>query len=303
MDEPLVSVGIPCYNRPEGLRRTLECITGQTYTNLEIIVSDNCSPNPEVERVGREFAEKDPRVKYVRQSDNLGALPNFHYVLRTANGKYFMWGSDDDEWSPNFIEATYSCLEKNPDSNMAFTNIVSVDTFGNTIRNYPGWLRFTKEKKFKLLIRFVFEPEILGKANLMYSLFERNFCINVWNCFFDDRDFTWGADNGFVLCALMQTHFSSVEDILLLKRLLRSDDSVDIVRPLKIIPFFGVFPFLESLDYTCTIVRACKQTPYWPLVFICMIFRIPHSLMVSMAKTILCTLKIYNPIEADNAGK
>jgi glycosyltransferase involved in cell wall biosynthesis len=58
-NEPLVSVGIPCYNRPEGLKRTLECITGQTYKNLEIIVSDNCSPDPEVERVGREYASRN----------------------------------------------------------------------------------------------------------------------------------------------------------------------------------------------------------------------------------------------------
>ena len=47
--QPLVSVGIPTYNRPEGLRRTLECITKQTYKNLEIIVSNNCSSGPEIE--------------------------------------------------------------------------------------------------------------------------------------------------------------------------------------------------------------------------------------------------------------
>ncbi|MBU4370171.1 glycosyltransferase [Patescibacteria group bacterium] len=46
-NQQLVSVGIPTYNRPESLRRTLECITSQTYKNLEIIISDNCSPNQE----------------------------------------------------------------------------------------------------------------------------------------------------------------------------------------------------------------------------------------------------------------
>ena len=48
---PLVTVGIPTYNRPEGLERTLACITQQTYPNLEIIISDNCSPGPEVGEV------------------------------------------------------------------------------------------------------------------------------------------------------------------------------------------------------------------------------------------------------------
>ncbi|MBK7374561.1 MAG: glycosyltransferase [Chitinophagaceae bacterium] len=45
---PLVTVGIPTYNRPGGLERTLACITVQTYANLEIIVSDNCSADPRV---------------------------------------------------------------------------------------------------------------------------------------------------------------------------------------------------------------------------------------------------------------
>ena len=78
---PLVSVGIPTYNRPDGLRRTLECITGQTYRNLEIIVSDNCSPNPDADKVGKEFAQKDPRIQYFRQKENTGGF-NFKFVLQ-----------------------------------------------------------------------------------------------------------------------------------------------------------------------------------------------------------------------------
>lgn len=59
---PLVSVGIPTYNRPEGLRQTLECITRQTYKNLEIIVSDNCSLESETEAIVREFMAKDSHI-------------------------------------------------------------------------------------------------------------------------------------------------------------------------------------------------------------------------------------------------
>ena len=49
--QPLVSIGIPTYDRPEGLRRTLAVRNGQTYANLEIIVSDNASPGDETEQV------------------------------------------------------------------------------------------------------------------------------------------------------------------------------------------------------------------------------------------------------------
>ena len=85
---PLVSVGVMTYNRPEGLRQTLECITTQTYPNLEIIVSDNCSDGQETHTVVRSFMDKDSRIRYYRQKTNLGACGNFKFVLvREDEGK------------------------------------------------------------------------------------------------------------------------------------------------------------------------------------------------------------------------
>jgi glycosyltransferase involved in cell wall biosynthesis len=105
--QPLVSVGIPTFNRPEGLRRTLRQICGQTYPNLEIVVSDNASPGLGTEEVVREFVSVDKRIRYFRQSANIGPIGNFRFVLAKASGEYFMWASDDDEWDARFIE---TCL-------------------------------------------------------------------------------------------------------------------------------------------------------------------------------------------------
>ena len=93
--QPLVNVGIPTYNRPEGLRRTLECITNQTYKNLEIIVSDNCSSDTEVQKVAEEFVNKDNSIQYFRQEENKGAGFNLKFVLKEATGEYFMWAADN----------------------------------------------------------------------------------------------------------------------------------------------------------------------------------------------------------------
>jgi len=100
---PLVTVGIPTFNRPDGLRRTLDCICNQAYTNLEIIVSDNCSTDPAVKASLDSYA-LDSRVRIVIQKENIGAFNNFKFLLREATGQYFMWAADDDEWSPEFIE-------------------------------------------------------------------------------------------------------------------------------------------------------------------------------------------------------
>lgn len=120
---PLVSVGIPTFNRPEGLRRTLRLICGQTYRNLEILISDNASPGMETEEVVREFAATDRRIKYFRQPTNIGPLANFRFVLANASGEYFMWAADDDEWDAKFVE---TCLKSGSQSCSVMTNFNTI---------------------------------------------------------------------------------------------------------------------------------------------------------------------------------
>ena len=103
-NDPLVAVGIPTYNRPEGLRRTLECVTAQTYRHLEIIVADNTSPDPDVAAIAQEYASKDSRITFCRHETNLGIFANFSFVLQRATGPLFMWWADDDERTPDAIE-------------------------------------------------------------------------------------------------------------------------------------------------------------------------------------------------------
>ena len=83
---------------------TLQCLVSQTYSNIEIIVSDNASPSNETARVVQEFMVKDSRIKYVRQLHNIGAIKNFQFVLAKAAGEFFMWAADDDEWDTSFID-------------------------------------------------------------------------------------------------------------------------------------------------------------------------------------------------------
>lgn len=106
---PLVSVGIPTFNRPSGLNNTLENITKQTFSNLEIIVSDNCSTDPSVLRVMNEYTKIDSRIKFHRQRTNIGPVDNFKFVLENSTGDYFFWAADDDKWSPDFVE---TCIKE-----------------------------------------------------------------------------------------------------------------------------------------------------------------------------------------------
>jgi glycosyltransferase involved in cell wall biosynthesis len=109
---PLVTIGIPTYNRPHGLRRILQEITNQTYSNIEIIVSDNHSPEPETEQIVREFIRQDPRVKYFRQAENVGSFNNYMFLFNQSQGEYFAWLCDDDFRAPEYIAACMREFER-----------------------------------------------------------------------------------------------------------------------------------------------------------------------------------------------
>jgi glycosyltransferase domain-containing protein len=112
---PLVTIGLPTYNRPAGLRKALEWIERQTYSNLDIVVSDNCSTNPEVQQITSEFAVKDNRVRVFRQKENIGLENNFNFVYAQSQAPYFIWMSDDDFFEADYVEKCVQFLEQHPD--------------------------------------------------------------------------------------------------------------------------------------------------------------------------------------------
>lgn len=105
-EKPLVTIAIPTYNRAGTyLTSALQSVTAQTYPHLEIIVSDNCSTD-HTEQVVKDF--NDPRIRYVKHSENIGHCRNFNFCVEQARGAYFMLLQDDDAIDKDFVEA---CLQ------------------------------------------------------------------------------------------------------------------------------------------------------------------------------------------------
>ncbi|MBK7562185.1 MAG: glycosyltransferase family 2 protein [Chitinophagaceae bacterium] len=115
ISSPLVTIGLPTYNRPAGLRKALEWIAKQTYPSLEIIISDNCSTEEEVQEITAEYAAKDNRIKVFRQLENIGLENNFNFVYAQSTAPYFIWMSDDDFFEANYIAECVGFLEQNQD--------------------------------------------------------------------------------------------------------------------------------------------------------------------------------------------
>ena len=118
---------MPTFNRPEGLRRALDCICGQTYRNLEVIVSDNASEDADAYAFMKEYCRVDPRVRYFRQDSNIGAHENFKFVLQAATGEYFLWFADDDLCAKDYIAALSTELQKDPDIILCSCDVSIID--------------------------------------------------------------------------------------------------------------------------------------------------------------------------------
>jgi hypothetical protein len=192
MAKPLVSVGIAAYNKPDGLRRTLQCITGQTYPNLEIIVSDDCSPDEGVSRVVNEVMLTEPRIRFYRQKNNLGAALNIAFVLDKATGKYFLWADDEDLCEPEFVEKILNCMESQPDLVACACDVKTIDQQDNlvgitqldTIRPSANWNQARKlffcypNSNIFLCVLGMFKTEELRKTSTQLWVGWKGYTIN-----------------------------------------------------------------------------------------------------------------------------
>jgi glycosyltransferase involved in cell wall biosynthesis len=132
----LVTIGIPTYNRPNELKKAIESAINQSYKNLEIIISDNCSTDILVEQLCRNYVSRDNRIVYFRQKENIGPILNYKYVSDNASGKYHIFLADDDWLSENYIEECVNTLE-NTDYSIAFGKMKFYDTDYSFIKSCP----------------------------------------------------------------------------------------------------------------------------------------------------------------------
>jgi glycosyltransferase involved in cell wall biosynthesis len=112
--EPLVSIGIPTYNRAELLARSVESALAQDHHHVEVLVSDNASTDGTV-AVARGLATADPRVRVLTSPENLGPAANFNRLRAEATGRYFMWLGDDDWLDPDYVSTCLAAIFADPE--------------------------------------------------------------------------------------------------------------------------------------------------------------------------------------------
>ena len=174
----LVSIGIPTYNRGEDLEICIKNILNQTYDNIEIIVSDNNSSDSKSKLLYKSSLFKNPKIRLIKNSKNIGILKNTIQVLDYAKGELFCWISDDDWRSNTFIEEMVNDIEKLGNGYICFSRYLEIiNDCSHSKKHLKNKNKFYFLKsKFSFIRKFYFYilDEANGKCNLFYSLIPTN---------------------------------------------------------------------------------------------------------------------------------
>ena len=124
-----VSVGLPVYNGQRFLEEAIDSILAQTFTDFELIISDNGSTD-NTHAICTSYARRDCRIRYLRNDLNRGGAWNYNNVFAAARGEYFKWAAHDDVLSPKFLERCVEALDSNPNAVLSYTETTVIDENG-----------------------------------------------------------------------------------------------------------------------------------------------------------------------------
>lgn len=123
---PKVSVLTPIYNtNPEHLQEMIESILNQTFKDFEFLILNDSPENKEIEKIVLKYAKKDKRIKYSKNTKNIGITPSRNKLIKMAKGEYLAVFDHDDISVPTRLEKEVKYLDENP-----YVGIVS------------GWLQY-----------------------------------------------------------------------------------------------------------------------------------------------------------------
>jgi glycosyltransferase involved in cell wall biosynthesis len=135
---PRLTLGLPVYNGERFLAQALDALLAQTFTDFELIISDNGSTDRTSE-IGRRYEANDRRVRYVHHPENRGAAFNHNFVIEQACGEFFKWVSDDDLYAPDLLQRCIEALDSRPEIALAHAWTAFIDDKGQIIHasDYP----------------------------------------------------------------------------------------------------------------------------------------------------------------------
>jgi glycosyltransferase involved in cell wall biosynthesis len=130
---PKLTVGLPVYNGQNYLAESLDALLGQTYSDFELIISDNASTDGTLD-ICYDYERRDPRVRVFRQRENIGLAGNHNFLVDQARGELFKWASHDDVYAPDLLGRCVDALDEFPDAVLSHSWTARIDGSGAVTR-------------------------------------------------------------------------------------------------------------------------------------------------------------------------
>ena len=167
-----LTVGMATYNGVETVIESIKSLQNQSYTDYSVLISDDASTDKTAETI-RNFIKDDNRISLHKQITNLGPLQNFIYLLNNCHTEYFMWASQDDLWSKNYLALSVAALDENIDSSYTLPKSVCKSW------NFP-FVRRINLPTLEFLCRENSEERLLKYTELPFSSFKDNITYGVY---------------------------------------------------------------------------------------------------------------------------
>lgn len=126
---PRVSIGLPVYNGERYLAESLDSLLGQTYSDFELIISNNGSTDATAD-ICRRYAQRDSRIRYISHDRNIGSSPNHNFVIEQASGEFFKSAAHDDRYAADLIARCVEVLDEHPRVVLAHSRSAVIDSAG-----------------------------------------------------------------------------------------------------------------------------------------------------------------------------
>lgn len=163
-ETPKVSVIIPLYNVENYLEKCVDSILGQTYTNFEIIMCDDCSSDNTLKKA-YELAKKDSRIVVLKNDRNLKAAATRNKCIEHSTGKYVLIQDADDYSEVTRMEKEVKALEDNPEFGFVATAYYRYNENGIWGEYYP-WKEKPENKDFLWGLPYVHGTALFKKSVL-----------------------------------------------------------------------------------------------------------------------------------------
>ena len=162
--ECILSVIVTSYNYERFIEKNLSNLVSQSKKNFEIIIVDDGSKDNSVNII-KEFIYNYKNIKLFQHQDkvNKGLIPTVQLALKNASGKYVAFCESDDFWAPTHVENLLNFIEKHPNAELLFNEIVCINN--SSYKNYDSYVLkrndFLKKNNNKNIFEYIFFENLM----------------------------------------------------------------------------------------------------------------------------------------------